>query len=643
MSLDERYRFENFVVGAANRLAVAAANAVAHAPGAAYNPLFLYSGSGLGKTHLLTAIGQMAHQLTPELTIYYATLDEFVEQLHEAISAGRSDGFKQRFDTIDMLLLDDVQFLAGHRETQSEMLRLFNALQRTGRQVVLTSDRPPAEIAELDERLITRFSGGLIVDIAPPDYETRVAILRRKCQERSVEFEPGVVEEVARLGFSNVRELQGALNRLVACSTLGQQRVTRGNVRALLGERLDASKTLTPAVSASVGDEFSSFLHELAGAVAENIAPWRARVGEAITEWQQLGYRVDRLEQALERAEDPGVDDLLAHFEHDVDRLRRLSADVEGLDESLARSELMRDPDRVDEAEETVARLVSGRSAWPEPRAEFARATLEVGPSNQLAVHAADEVVEEPGRKYNPLYIHGPAGVGKSHLIHSMASELVATRGGAMRVACLAAGQFVEELIAALQEGAIERWRARYRDVDALLLDDVQDCAGTERAQEELFHLFNSLYADGKQIVLAGDRPPKALDGVDERLRSRFGGGLVVEIRAPDRELRTRVLARALASDDAAPDEELITYLAARPTASVAELLCTVARLRQAAAISDVAITPAFAQAELEGTTLAAAPTLAEGAVGVDAFFLDREKVVWEWPELSGLASEEMR
>jgi chromosomal replication initiator protein len=205
------------------------------------------------------------------------------------------------------------------------------------------------------------------------------------------------------------------------------------------------------------------------------------------------------------------------------------------------------------------------------------------------------------------------------------------------------AAQFVEELIAALQAGAIETWRARYRAVDALLLDDVQSCAGTERAQEELFHLFNSLYADGKQIVVTADRAPRALEGIDERLRSRFGGGLVVEIRAPDRALRARILARALADDDAPPSEELIDYLAAHPAPSVTELLGTAARLRQAAAITDVAITLDFARAELEGTTLAAAPTLAGGAVGVDAFFLDREKVVWEWPDLSGLASEEMR
>src|SRR5829696_783574 len=179
-----RQRFENFVVGSGNRLAVAAARAVAESPGAAYNPLFIYSGPGLGKTHLLLAIGHQARQLQPSLSVEYATLDDFFDQLHAAVAAGQGDAFKQRYQHVDLLLLDDVQFLTGRRETQSELLRLFNALQGSGRQIVMTSDRPPSEIADVDERLVSRLAGGLIVDIGTPDYETRVAILRNRCEER---------------------------------------------------------------------------------------------------------------------------------------------------------------------------------------------------------------------------------------------------------------------------------------------------------------------------------------------------------------------------------------------------------------------------------------------------------------------------
>src|SRR5438105_4007902 len=216
MQVDPRHRFDNFIVGSANRLAVAAARAVADSPGNVYNPLFIYSSSGLGKTHLIGAIGNQALNRAPGLSVEYAGLDDFVQQLHAAIAAGEIERFKNRYERVDVLLIDDVQFLTGRRETQSELLRLLNALQGSGRQIVMTSDRPPAEISDVDERLISRLSGGLIVDIGVPDFETRVAILRGKAEERKVSFAAGVIEELARLDFTSVRELTGAMNRLVA-------------------------------------------------------------------------------------------------------------------------------------------------------------------------------------------------------------------------------------------------------------------------------------------------------------------------------------------------------------------------------------------------------------------------------------------
>src|SRR3954471_17486734 len=215
MQVDPRARFENYVVGTANRLAVAAARAVAEAPGTVYNPLFIYSSSGLGKTHLLNALGNHALRKSPDLSIEFITLDDFVQQLHAAVAAGETERFKQRWARVDILLIDDMQFLTGQRETQSEMLRLLNSLQGSGRQVVMTSDRPPAEISDVDERLISRLSGGLIVDIAAPDFETRMAMLRAKSAERDVRFGAGVIEELAKLEFRNIRELNGALNKLM--------------------------------------------------------------------------------------------------------------------------------------------------------------------------------------------------------------------------------------------------------------------------------------------------------------------------------------------------------------------------------------------------------------------------------------------
>src|ERR1700741_283360 len=233
MQVDQRHKFENYITGSANRLAVAAARAVAEQPGLTYNPLFIYSSSGLGKTHLMGAIGNVAHQNDASLTVEYVTLDEFVEQLHAAIASKETERFKQRYGRVDVLLLDDVQFLTGRRETQTELLRLLNALQGTGRQVVITSDRTPTDIPDVDERLITRLSGGLIVDIGAPDYETRIAILRAKCEERGVRFHTGVIEELSSVDFNNIRELQGALNKLIASQTLGGEHVRPDQVRAM--------------------------------------------------------------------------------------------------------------------------------------------------------------------------------------------------------------------------------------------------------------------------------------------------------------------------------------------------------------------------------------------------------------------------
>src|SRR5919112_2590804 len=206
MRADKRARFDNYIVGSANLLAVAAAHAVADAPGAVYNPLFIYSSAGLGKTHLTHAIGNQAMARHPDMAIEYVPLEDFVEQLHAAIATGEMDRFKQRYGRVDVLLIDDMQFLTGRRETQTELLRLLNALQGTGRQIVMTSDRPPTDIPDVDERLITRLSGGLIVDMGAPDYETRMAILNAKCEERGVRFRGGVIEEVGRIEFNNVRE-----------------------------------------------------------------------------------------------------------------------------------------------------------------------------------------------------------------------------------------------------------------------------------------------------------------------------------------------------------------------------------------------------------------------------------------------------
>jgi chromosomal replication initiator protein DnaA len=668
MELDARYHFDNYVVGSANRLAVSAARAVAQSPGTTYNPLFIYSSSGLGKTHIMLAIADHAIRLQPDLRVQYSTVDEFVNELTEAVAVGSVEAFRQRHQRTGMLLLDDVQFLAGRRETQSEMLRLFDALQRSGTQVVFTSDRPPSEIADLDERLITRFSGGLVVDVAAPDYETRMAILRMWCDERGTRFEQGVLEAVARIAFGNVRELQGALNRLVACQSLTGTLVTPASVRALLGERAEvgAGAGVGLSVGPAISGEFASFISDVTEVVSQHLEPWRVRVMDAVSHWRSAGFETAMLERLLdgdaasERHSENAVDAVLARYEAAVEQLRSVAAEAARLGPDAVPAHLLRDPERIAEAERALARAATVADALPGPCERYSRADFEVGPSNKLAVHAVDSVIEEPGAKYNPLFVHGGAGVGKTHLLNALGNELLAMSGGSLRVACVNARDFVDELIEALGERKIEQWRARYRVVDVLMLDDVQACVGKERTQEELFHLFNGLYSLGRQMVFSADRAPAAMDGLDDRLRSRFAGGLVVEIQPPDDELRRKLFARGLAAAGIQYDAELVDYLASWSTAGAAELRAMVDRLVEGARAAGAPLDAALARRMLEGESALpqAAPaararsaaTSSGSMVAIrangeayDAIFLDREKVVWDWPDIAGRAIEELR
>ncbi|HEX2220237.1 MAG TPA: DnaA/Hda family protein, partial [Gemmatimonadales bacterium] len=253
VTLNPLYRFDTFVVGSANRLAVTAAKAVAESPGTVYNPLFIYARPGLGKTHLLMGLGHAARAIDPNLHVEYLTLDEFVEAFHAAIAAGHGEAYRKRFLDVGLLLVDDVQFLTHRREMQAELLRLTDALQTTNRQIVLTSDRPPAEIEALDERLIRRFAGGLVIDVAAPDYETRVAILRRKAEERRAAFPNGVLEAVASLSIDNVRELLGALNRLVAFQAVSEKPLDAEQARALVGGAAGVGRIATAASGSGTG------------------------------------------------------------------------------------------------------------------------------------------------------------------------------------------------------------------------------------------------------------------------------------------------------------------------------------------------------------------------------------------------------
>ncbi len=220
--LNSRYSFENFVVGKGNELAFAASVAVAQAPGKKYNPLFIYGGVGLGKTHLLQAIGNKILKTDKKKKVLYISAERFTNEFIKAIRERKMDVFKKNYRVQDVLLVDDVQFFAGKEAVQEEFFHTFNTLYQKDKQIVLTSDRPPRVIPAIEERLISRFEGGMIVDISPPDLETRIAILERKAKERNVELPKEIVQYIATHIQNNVRQLEGALNKVIAFHELNK-------------------------------------------------------------------------------------------------------------------------------------------------------------------------------------------------------------------------------------------------------------------------------------------------------------------------------------------------------------------------------------------------------------------------------------
>ena len=234
VNFDRKYSFNNFVVGTSNRMAFSAAQAVADAPGQAYNPLFLYSGVGLGKTHLLHAIGQEASRNGH--SVLYVSSEQFTNDFISAIRNRTTEEFRQRYRSVQVLLIDDVQFMSGKEQTQEGFFHTFNDLHTAGYQIVLTSDRPPKALALLEDRLRSRFEWGLIADIQPPDLETRMAILSSKADQLKTIIEESVLELIAKRVQKNVRELEGSLNRVVAYSQLMSIPVTLESTSRLLDD-----------------------------------------------------------------------------------------------------------------------------------------------------------------------------------------------------------------------------------------------------------------------------------------------------------------------------------------------------------------------------------------------------------------------
>src|ERR1700737_4676886 len=242
-----RYRFSTFVVGSSNQLAYAASLSISENPSGSFNPLFIYGGAGLGKTHLIQAIGQQMRDSNHRLKVVYMSADSFVTELITSIRYDKMQSFRDRYRSVDALLLDDIQFLAGKERTQEEFFHTFNALYEAQKQIVFTSDAPPKEIPTLEERLRSRFEWGLIADIQPPDLETKVAILRKKAEEKKVTLPTDVALFIATNIRSNLRELEGHLNRVAAFASLTGHRINIDLAKEALKDLLSKdNKPVTP-------------------------------------------------------------------------------------------------------------------------------------------------------------------------------------------------------------------------------------------------------------------------------------------------------------------------------------------------------------------------------------------------------------
>jgi chromosomal replication initiator protein len=334
-NLNPKYIFSTFIVGSNNQLAHAASLAVSKKPGSVYNPLFIYGGVGLGKTHLMQAVGAEVLKKDPEAKILYVTSERFTNEFVQAVREGKTDQFKNLYRSVDVLLVDDIQFLAGKEGTQEEFFHTFNALHQNNKQVVMTSDRLPKEIPAIEERLVSRFEWGMIADIQAPDMETRLAILKTKAREKNYNVEPEILSYIAETIQSNIRELEGALNRLMVYCQLNNTKPSIEQVKTLLVNVITPPKkrgVSARKIAEVVADFYNVTLEDLLK---------QSRKKEYVNPRQIAMYIIRKeLETSL-----PSIGDFFGGRDHTtvihaIDKIERLIKEKSGLKQEI---ELVRD------------------------------------------------------------------------------------------------------------------------------------------------------------------------------------------------------------------------------------------------------------------------------------------------------------
>jgi hypothetical protein len=353
VTVDPGLTFESFVVGAENRLAWEAARTAAESPGSAYNPLFMYSATGLGKTHLLVAIANRAKELHPGARVIYTPVEQL---LREAENGGEAEG---EYRSAEVLLVDDLQFIGHHSEAHQVLFHLLDHLLMAGKQVALACDRPPLEMGELDDRLLSRFSGGLVVDIGRPALGTRRGILELRLASIGVGLRPEVIDAIARLAIENVRQLKGALNRVLAVQRAENREIKADEVDRLLADVVsDPDLPWLAEGEDRAAGEFQEFLSDVSSAVDEALgAPkWREDLARAILKWEAEGYVTSRLEDYLVEDEVVDAERVVAAYERDVAALKAIEDELKRLGVTRPSGVALRDPDRLADLRRLVER-----------------------------------------------------------------------------------------------------------------------------------------------------------------------------------------------------------------------------------------------------------------------------------------------
>ena len=638
--LNPKFSFESLVVGPGNELATTAAEAVAARPGEMYNPLYVHGGPGVGKTHLLMAVGHAAAAMDPPRSVEYVTPERLAEAFNAAASAGQMEAFRHRLADVDVLLIDDAHLLDRRREIQGEIARLIPEAQAAGRHVLLAGQRPPSEIDSLDETLESLLGSGLVVGIAAPEYEARLAILNARARERSAGLEQDVLEAIAEFDLANVRELSALLNRLIALDAVSESPLTPEAARLLLegealtkddGPRYSSSIRLTPGE-----DEFADFLSDVSTTVAQQVEVWEANVVDAIERWRKEGVKTDRLEGLLGQAAPIPVDAAIQDFERDAERVISLRNSVATVDADRANDPVFKDPDRVSEAESVAESVLPKAESLPGPSPAWTFSSYERSEANRQVDETVEVVLKTPGSARNPLVIVGRTGVGKTHLLHAIGNSLMSAVGS--EVVCLASREFSEMVDSAARAEGVNVLRTRLLEGGALLVDDVHLLAGNEEANKALLDIMSGFVWLGRQVIFTINCPPADLAGISEDLVAQLSAASTLALMPPDRELRRTLAERTFNDHGVDADSELVDYLGDRPADSVRAVVGLVQRVIEAADARGLVPSAGLARELIEGA-LTRSPRRS-GALRTSGVLVSttgairsREKMIWSWPD----------